>query len=188
LALNVVVVVDSGERVEVDSASALFGAADADVPDGKLCRRPPATPAPGGSEGVGLRSPVGDIEAVRPVGLASGFGEKRPPELLTAISPGEFSGLRLRRGASLVRVDEPDDDVSVATEPDAGDELDDDCESDGELVPESAGSASATPGVLATATPIPSASANAPTRPTYLELPIAVPPSGSWRNDGHYVR
>jgi hypothetical protein len=35
--------------------------------------------------------------------------------------------------------------------------------------PESVGSAPATPGVFATATPMPSATANAPTRPIYAE-------------------
>lgn len=37
-----------------------------------------------------------------------------------------------------------------------------------DVVPESVGSASATPGVVAAAQPTPSAIANAPTRPTYL--------------------
>ena len=48
------------------------------------------------------------------------------------------------------------------------DELDEpeDVELDDE--PEPDGSASATPGVVATADPTPSATANAPTRPTYL--------------------
>ena len=41
----------------------------------------------------------------------------------------------------------------------------------------SAGSANATPGVLATAIPTPSATANAPTRPMHFAVPIAVPPS-----------
>jgi hypothetical protein len=44
-----------------------------------------------------------------------------------------------------------------------------------EPVPES--SAHATPGVVATAVPTPSATANAPTRPTYLAYPIIVSPS-----------
>ena len=45
----------------------------------------------------------------------------------------------------------------------------------------------ATPGALATAIPTPSATAKAPTRPMYFALPIVVPPSMSWRNDGHRV-
>jgi hypothetical protein len=53
--------------------------------------------------------------------------------------------------------DEPEADEPEADEPEA-DELDDELESDG--------SASATPGVVATAVPTPSATANAPIRPT----------------------
>jgi hypothetical protein len=52
-----------------------------------------------------------------------------------------------------------DDEADVLDEPD-GEELDDELVSDG--------SARATPGMVATADPIPSATANAPTRPTYL--------------------
>ena len=52
-----------------------------------------------------------------------------------------------------------DDEADVLDEPD-GEELDDEVVSDG--------SARATPGMVATADPIPSATANAPTRPTYL--------------------
>jgi len=52
-----------------------------------------------------------------------------------------------------------DDEADVLDESD-GDELDDELGSDG--------SARATPGMVATADPIPSATANAPTRPTYL--------------------
>ena len=37
------------------------------------------------------------------------------------------------------------------------------------------------------AVPIPSATANAPTRPTRLAVVMIVPPSMSWRNDGHRV-
>jgi hypothetical protein len=54
---------------------------------------------------------------------------------------------------------------SADEDSDEVDELDDE-EDDEEL--ESVGSASATPGMLATAVPTPSATANAPTRPTYL--------------------
>jgi hypothetical protein len=52
-----------------------------------------------------------------------------------------------------------DDEADVLDEPD-GEELDDEVVSDG--------SARATPGMVATADPIPSATANAPTRPIYL--------------------
>jgi len=77
------------------------------------------------------------------------------------------------------------DPVDLSVDPDAvdGDESD-----EPDTAPESAGSANATAGVLATATPIPSATANAPTRPMYFALPIAVPSSRSRRNDGHLRR
>ena len=52
-----------------------------------------------------------------------------------------------------------DEEADVLDEPD-GEELDDEVVSDG--------SARATPGMVATADPIPSATANAPTRPTHL--------------------
>ena len=58
---------------------------------------------------------------------------------------------------------------------------------DDELVPEAAGSAHATAGVVASAIPIPSATANTPTRPMYSALPIVVPLSMSGRTDGHRV-
>jgi hypothetical protein len=41
-------------------------------------------------------------------------------------------------------------------------------------------SASAIPGVVATAIPIPSATANPPTRPMYLALPMMIPPRFSY--------
>jgi hypothetical protein len=63
----------------------------------------------------------------------------------------------------------------------------DDDARDDELVPESAGSAHATACVVASAIPIPSATANAPTRPMYFAVPIVVPLSMSRRNDGHRV-
>ena len=70
---------------------------------------------------------------------------------------------------------------SFSSMDDAADELgeSDDEELDGELA--SDGSASATPGVVATAAPTPRAIANAPTRPTYLTqlwCPINAP---GWR-------
>lgn len=66
---------------------------------------------------------------------------------------------------------------SVAAVPDVesdsdADELDVAEESDDDVDSES-GSANATPGVLVTAAPMPSATANAPTRPMYFAAPIA---------------
>jgi len=63
-----------------------------------------------------------------------------------------------------------DEDVSVdESEDDFEDDFDEDDESDDELEePESDGPAHATPGVVATATPTPNATARPPTRPTYL--------------------
>ena len=63
-------------------------------------------------------------------------------------------------------------------EPDteADEESDDEPDADDEDVePDSDGSASATPGVFAIAAPTPSATANAPTRPMYIAVPIVVP-------------
>ena len=54
-----------------------------------------------------------------------------------------------------------------------------DGESNDEHLLESAGSAYATAGVVATANPTPSATANAPTRPTYFAVLIVGPPSMS---------
>ena len=69
---------------------------------------------------------------------------------------------------------EPVDDV-LAAESDDEPEADDD-ELDDELdEPESDGSANATPGVLATAAPTPSATANRPTRAMKFASPIAAP-------------
>jgi hypothetical protein len=75
---------------------------------------------------------------------------------------------------------EPDNEVDVDDEPEEGpdglflsvdEEADDVDEPEDEVLdvePESDGSASATPGMVATAVPTPSAIANAPTRPTDL--------------------
>ncbi|MFG1933883.1 hypothetical protein ACGFK1_25040 [Mycobacterium sp. NPDC048908] len=173
-----VVLAAPAEKVEVDSAATGIGAADADEPGGELlCGPPVATTTPRAPPRVRLTSPAGDTEAAGPVGLDSAVGEMSPPGLLTAISSGGFRGLRRRPRASCAGVDEPDDDVPDCVAPDAGDELDDDCESDGELALESAGSASATPGVLVTAVPIPTAIANAPTRPMCFAVLIVAPPS-----------
>ena len=84
---------------------------------------------------------------------------------------------------SEVEDDEPDvepcePDVEPC-EPDteADEESDDEPDADDEDVePDSDGSASATPGVFAIAAPTPSATANAPTRPMYIAVPIVVPP------------
>jgi hypothetical protein len=74
---------------------------------------------------------------------------------------------------------EADDEGDCVSEPadesdeDAEELEEDDDESDDELVaPESDGPAHATPGVVATATPTPKASAKPPTRPTYVAYPI----------------
>jgi hypothetical protein len=85
---------------------------------------------------------------------------------------------------SFVDADELVDDVSDDGEPEVADGLECDDEPGEELVPESVGSANATPGVLATAIPTPSATAKAPTRPMCVALPIVVSPSRFWREDG----
>lgn len=94
------------------------------------------------------------------IGLA---GELVPPGRPADIGSGARSGLRGGLAGSLVDVDELDGDVSDGVEPEAAVVLDG--EPGEELVPESVGSANATPGLLATAIPTPSATANAPTRP-----------------------
>jgi hypothetical protein len=67
----------------------------------------------------------------------------------------------------------PDDD-EPSLEPDEDD--DDESDDEAELVESaSVGSAHATPGVLATATPTPKATAKPPTRPTYLAYPMTTP-------------
>jgi hypothetical protein len=80
-------------------------------------------------------------------------------------------------------VDDADDADSVVELEDSvcesGDEVDDEADGSdvepGEDVSESPVSARATHGEVATAEPIPSATANAPTRPIYFALPIVVP-------------
>ena len=85
-----------------------------------------------------------------------------PPELLIAVSPGGFSGRRCRLGASFVADNAVFlDDVSDDVESECPDELDADESPDDEPLPESAGAANATAGVLATAIPTPSATARA---------------------------
>jgi hypothetical protein len=77
-------------------------------------------------------------------------------------------------------VEEPVEERPVNVEPDAesDDTLDFELdESDDEDELESDGSATATHGVVATAVPMPSATASAPTRPMYFALPITAPPT-----------
>jgi hypothetical protein len=73
----------------------------------------------------------------------------------------------------------PADGASTGVDGESGDAGEsageDDEESSVELAPASGGSASAMPGLFATATPTPRATANAPTRPMYLALPIPMP-------------
>jgi hypothetical protein len=76
---------------------------------------------------------------------------------------------------------EAENPVDDEPEGESDDELDaDEEESDDELeeLDVESGSANATPGVLATAAPTPSATANAPTRPIYFAVPIVVPSAG----------
>jgi hypothetical protein len=88
-------------------------------------------------------------------------------------------------GGSFVGNDElVADDVSDDVDPESGDELDGEGAPDDELVPESAGAANATAGVLATAIPTPSATANAPMRPMCFALPMA----GSLRSPAPHQR
>jgi hypothetical protein len=137
------------EDVEVGSVSADVVAADSDETVEELvCRPPVATTTPGAPERVRPTSPAG----AAPAGVEAVGDDVRPPELLRAIWPGAFSGPR-RRPRSF-DVEEIVAEVSV-----------DDDASDEELALESAGSANATTGVLASAIPTPSATANAPTRP-----------------------
>jgi len=134
------------EDVEVGSVSADVVAADSDETVEELvCRPPVATTTPGAPERVRPTSPAG----TGPAGVEAAGDDVRPPELLRAIWPGAFSGPRRRPGS--FDVEEVVADVSV------------DDTSDEELALESA---NATPGVLASAIPTPSATANAPTRPT----------------------
>ena len=49
------------------------------------------------------------------------------------------------------------------------------CEPDEDVEPVSYGSASATPGLFAIPAPTPSATANAPTRPMYIAVPMVLP-------------
>jgi len=105
---------------------------------------------------------------VRGSGVSDGFANGGPPTSLDdvdvaivdvtfgsdgVVDPEELAeladALLLSADADAEELDESDDD-----------ELDD--------APASDGSARATPGIVATADPTPSATANAPTRPTYL--------------------
>jgi hypothetical protein len=142
----------------------------------------PPVEGAGSVEGNGVVS-VGNDSAVTVVVLDAALSPAdvaepvwAPPELCTVPD----------RGSVVVDVDSAADvagsvdDGSVDVEPDAEsvdtldvelDESDDD-----EDALESDGSATATHGVVATAVPMPSATASAPTRPMYFALPIVVPP------------
>jgi hypothetical protein len=136
------------EDVEVGSMSADVVAADSgETVEELVCGPPVATTTPGAPERVRLASPTRAGVA----GVEAAGDDVRPPELLRALSPGAFSGPR--RGPGSFDVEEIVADASV------------DDASDEELALESAGSANATTGVLASATPTPSVTANAPTRP-----------------------
>ena len=98
-----------------------------------------------------------------------------PPELLIAVSPGGFSGRRCRLGASFAADDAVFlDDVSDDVESECPDELDADESPDDEPLPESAGAANATAGVLATAIPTPSATARAHMPPMCFAFSMGV--------------
>jgi hypothetical protein len=99
-----------------------------------------------------------------------------PPELCTPPDRGSV----VFDVDSAADVAEPGDDGPADAEPDAESvdtldaELDESDDDEDEL--ESDGSATATHGVVATAAPMPSATASAPTRPMYFALPIVAPP------------
>ena len=68
------------------------------------------------------------------------------------------------------------DESDVESDFDLDSDFEEESDAEGEDVePASDGSASATPGVFAIAAPTPSATANAPTRPMYIAVPIVVP-------------
>jgi hypothetical protein len=73
--------------------------------------------------------------------------------------------------------DAEDWDDSVEADDEGEEPVDGAEESDVELVdPVFVGSAQATPGAVAIATPTPKATAKPPTRPTYFAYPITIPP------------
>jgi hypothetical protein len=86
----------------------------------------------------------------------SAVAESADDELSVSVDDVEDDELEDGLDGLSLSVDEEDDELD---EPD-DDELDDELVCDG--------SARATPGMVATADPTPSATANAPTRPTYL--------------------
>ena len=72
-------------------------------------------------------------------------------------------------------VDEESDEPDVESDFELDSDFDEESDADDEDVePESDGSASATPGVFATAAPTPSATASAPTRPMYFAVPMMI--------------
>jgi hypothetical protein len=146
-----------------------------------------------------LASPVEGAGSVEGGGVLSvGNDSGAPAELLgAALSPADAAEpvwappelcTPPDRGSVVVEVDsaadvaEPVDDGPVDVEPDAESvdaldaEFDESDESDDDADDAGDGSATATHGVVATAAPMPSATASAPTRPMYFALPIMAPP------------
>ncbi|MBE1546303.1 hypothetical protein GGC64_000311 [Mycobacterium sp. OAS707] len=108
------------------------------------------------------------LPAGLPVSLEVSLPAELPLPLLLAPAPSPA-------GADW---DDSVDDGACVSAPEAEPVEESDDESVDELVdPESVGPAHATPGVVATATPTPRATARPPTRPTYFACPITTPPS-----------
>lgn len=123
--------------------------------------------------------PVAVAGGAAPAGMVPAVDDFRaPPELRTTISPGRFSGRRRRLGELFVSDGElVADGVSDDDEPESGDDLDGDDPPDDEPVPASPGAANAAAGVLATAIPTPTATANAHMPPMCSALPMVGFPS-----------
>ena len=152
-----VVLVGLVEMVAADDGGALVAAADAVVSllDGVelVCAPPQVCAIP--ERGSSLEVAVVDDETTEEL-MESLVGEE----------PVDGDGV------------DPGDDVldPVSDEERFADEDGDfEEESDDGLAEPASGSASATPGVVASAAPTPSATTNAPTRPMYRALPIVVP-------------
>lgn len=112
----------------------------------------------GASEGSDSTSGGGSAAAVPSGGVVESGASASVSDAPESTSPGDSE--------AEAGVEFGDDAEASDGADDADDELDDDDESvEG---PESDGSAQATPGVVATAAPTPSAMASAPTRPMYL--------------------
>jgi hypothetical protein len=153
---------------------------------------PPPAEGAGSVEGDGMLSVGNDSgataevldAALSPASVADPVWA--PPELCTPPDRGSVAF----DVDSAADVAEPVDDGPVDGEPDAEsvdtldaeldesdddeDELDESDDDEDEL--ESDGSATAAHGVVATAVPMPSATASAPTRPMYFSLPMTEPP------------